>query len=70
MVPRQPRRGLLLSDVALEVWGDPIGHSLSPAMHTAAYALLGWAWTYGRRRVDEASFAGELAAIGADHRGL
>ena len=55
---------------ALEVWGDPIGHSLSPAMHTAAYASLGWEWTYGRRRVDEASFAGELAALGADHRGL
>lgn len=56
--------------VALEVWGDPIGHSLSPAMHTAAYALLGWDWTYGRRRVDEASFADELASLGPEHRGL
>ena len=56
--------------VALEVWGDPIEHSLSPAMHTAAYALLGWDWTYGRRRVDEASFADELASLGPEHRGL
>lgn len=56
--------------LALEVWGDPIGHSLSPAMHTAAYALLGWDWTYGRRQVDEASFPGELASLGPAHRGL
>lgn len=70
MVPRQPRRGLLLSDVALEVWGDPIGHSLSPAMHTAAYGFLGWNWTYGRRRVDELSFPTELSGLDAAHRGL
>ncbi|MCM3696683.1 shikimate dehydrogenase family protein [Microbacterium oleivorans] len=56
--------------VALEVWGDPIEHSLSPAMHTAAYALLGWEWTYGRRRVDEASFPAELASLGSEYRGL
>ncbi|CAL4859746.1 shikimate dehydrogenase [Microbacterium sp. MM2322] len=55
---------------ALEVWGDPIGHSLSPAMHTAAYAFLGWDWTYGRRRVDESTFAAELASLDPAHRGL
>jgi shikimate dehydrogenase len=54
----------------LEVWGDPIAHSLSPALHTAAYRELGWDWDYGRRRVDETSFANELASLGADHRGL
>lgn len=53
-----------------EVWGDPIAHSLSPALHTAAYRRLGWAWQYGRRRVDEAAFATELAGLGADYRGL
>lgn len=55
---------------ALEVWGDPIAHSLSPALHNAAYARLGWDWTYGRRRVGEADFARELAALGPDVRGL
>lgn len=55
---------------ALEVWGDPIDHSLSPALHAAAYALLGWDWTYGRRRVDEARFIDELDAQGPHLRGL
>lgn len=44
----------------LEVWGDPIDHSLSPAIHRAAYAHLGWEWEYGRRRVGTAHFAAEL----------
>lgn len=55
---------------ALEVWGDPIAHSLSPALHNAAYAELGWDWTYGRRRVDEEAFATELAGLGDGYRGL
>lgn len=56
---------------ALEVWGDPIDHSLSPALHTAAYAELGWEdWTYGRRRVAAADFARELATLGPEYRGL
>ncbi len=45
----------------LEVWGDPIDHSLSPALHRAAYAHLGWDWEYDRRRVGVAEFAAELA---------
>jgi shikimate dehydrogenase len=54
----------------LEVWGDPIAHSLSPALHAAAYDRLGWDWTYGRRRVNEGEFAAELAGLGPDFRGL
>ncbi len=54
----------------LEVWGDPIAHSRSPQLHAAAYRLLGLDWTYGRRRVSEASFAGELAALDDGYRGL
>lgn len=54
----------------LEVWGDPIAHSLSPRLHSAAYVALGLDWSYGRRRVDEASFARELAAVDASYRGL
>lgn len=55
---------------ALEVWGDPIAHSLSPRLHAAAYAQLGYDWTYGRRRVDEAGFDRELAGLGSEFRGL
>lgn len=54
----------------LEVWGDPIAHSRSPQLHAAAYELLGLDWTYGRRRVDEAAFPGELAALDDTWRGL
>ncbi|MFV0532575.1 MAG: shikimate dehydrogenase [Cumulibacter sp.] len=39
------------------VIGSPIDHSLSPALHTAAYADLGLPWRYTRRDVP----AGELA---------
>ncbi|WP_292835786.1 shikimate dehydrogenase [Microbacterium sp.] len=42
--------------IRLEVWGDPIDHSLSPVLHRAAYAQLGWEWRYDRRRVDAAGF--------------
>lgn len=59
-----------MSDAALEVWGDPIEHSLSPALHSAAYRQLGWDWTYGRRRVGEAAFGAELAASTPALRGL
>lgn len=54
----------------LEVWGDPIAHSLSPALHAAAYRQLGWDWTYGRRRVDDAHFRDELGGLGPEYRGL
>ena len=54
----------------LEVWGDPIAHSRSPQLHAAAYTVLGLDWTYGRRRVDEASFGTELAGLDATWRGL
>lgn len=54
----------------LEVWGDPVDHSLSPALHGAAYRLLGLDWSYGRRRVDERGFAAELSGLGPEYRGL
>lgn len=54
----------------LEVWGDPIDHSLSPALHAAAYRCLGIDWTYGRRRVTEATFHAELIAGRDRLRGL
>ncbi|GAA3902819.1 shikimate dehydrogenase family protein [Microbacterium invictum] len=59
-----------MAATSLEVWGDPIAHSLSPALHTAAYRHLGWDWTYGRRRVDEERFTAELAGLDDRFRGL
>jgi len=39
------------------VLGSPIGHSLSPVLHRAAYAALGLAgWTYQAIECDEAPF--------------
>lgn len=71
LVRRQPGFGVLTEGARrLEVWGDPIDHSRSPALHAAAYRVLGLDWTYGRRRVDEASFAGELAGLDRTWRGL
>lgn len=54
----------------LAVWGDPIGHSRSPALHGAAYALLGLDWQYGRQRVDVAGFPAALAELDDSWRGL
>lgn len=58
------------SGTHLEVWGDPVAHSRSPRLHAAAYDALGLDWTYGRRQVGEAAFAGELARLSPQTRGL
>ena len=53
-----PRERGLLSDAApgrrCAVVGSPIAHSLSPALHRAAYAELGLDWTYDPVEVDSA----------------
>jgi shikimate dehydrogenase len=54
----------------LGVWGDPISHSRSPALHEAAYAVLGLDWTYSRRRVTSADLVANLAALDGSWRGL
>lgn len=54
----------------LAVWGDPIGHSRSPQLHGAAYAHLGWDWTYERRQVDAGGFASALDSLDESWRGL
>ncbi|QMU98180.1 shikimate dehydrogenase [Microbacterium esteraromaticum] len=54
----------------LAVWGDPIGHSRSPELHTAAYRHLGLEWTYDRRRVDRTGFGTALRSLDDSWRGL
>jgi shikimate dehydrogenase len=47
------------------VLGSPIAHSLSPVLHTAAYAALGLGdWTYAAIECDEAGLPGVLAIPG------
>lgn len=55
---------------SLQVWGDPIEHSRSPLLHTAAYDALGLDWSYTRRQVSAAQFAGEFASLDSSYRGL
>jgi shikimate dehydrogenase len=52
------------------VLGSPIAHSLSPALHRAAYAELGLDWTYDAIDVDAPGLAGYLSGLDAGWRGL
>jgi shikimate dehydrogenase len=52
------------------VLGDPIAHSLSPALHRAAYAELGLDWTYDAHRVASGDLGAFLSGIDAAWRGL
>ena len=51
--------------------GSPIAHSLSPALHCAAYRELGLAdWSYQAIDCDEQGLAGLLGMLGPDWAGL
>src|SRR4051794_32875701 len=52
------------------VLGDPVEHSLSPALHRAAYAALGLDWTYDAVRVAAGDLATHVGGLGAEWRGL
>jgi shikimate dehydrogenase len=53
------------------VLGSPIAHSLSPALHLAAYQALGLSgWSYQAIECDEARLPGLLAECGPDWAGL
>lgn len=52
------------------VLGSPIAHSLSPALHRAAYASLGLRWTYEAIEVDAPGLAGFLAGLDRSWAGL
>lgn len=49
----------------LAVLGDPVSHSLSPAMHNAVLAALGLEGVYSRRRVDERGMTSAAAEMRA-----
>lgn len=61
---------MLTGPTRLAVWGDPIAHSRSPLLHSAAYGVLGLDWEYDRRRVDDARFDVEIETLDAAWRGL
>ena len=52
------------------VLGSPIAHSLSPAMHRAAYAELGLDWSYRAHEIGADELAGFLAEADPGLRGL
>jgi shikimate dehydrogenase len=52
------------------VIGSPIEHSLSPALHRAAYAHLGLNWTYDRVEVSEHELTSFVNGLDASWRGL
>jgi shikimate dehydrogenase len=51
-----------VSVTRVAVFGDPVAHSLSPAMHNAAFRALGLAWRYGKRRVPRSRLRAALGA--------
>jgi shikimate dehydrogenase len=52
------------------VLGDPIAHSLSPALHRAGYAAVGLDWSYDAVRVPSGGLEEFLAGLDATWRGL
>lgn len=63
MPSTEPRRAAVL--------GSPIAHSLSPALHRAAYAELGLDhWSYDRFEVDEAALPGFIEGLDSSWAGL
>lgn len=52
------------------VLGSPIAHSLSPALHRAAYRSLGLDWTYEAVEVDKGSLPGFLGSLDGTWAGL
>jgi shikimate dehydrogenase len=52
------------------VWGSPIHHSLSPALHNAAYKQLGLDAYYDLREVSVEHLATTLSEVSPEHRGI
>jgi shikimate dehydrogenase len=56
--------------VRAAVLGSPIAHSLSPALHRAAYEALGLDWTYDAIEVPAGSLQAFLDTLGPEWAGL
>lgn len=54
----------------LAVLGSPIAHSQSPALHAAAYGVLGLDWTYEAIEVQSGQLAEFITTRGPEWRGL
>jgi shikimate dehydrogenase len=54
----------------LAVLGSPIAHSLSPALHDAAYRALGLPWQYTATRIEAHELDGFLAGLTPEWLGL
>jgi shikimate dehydrogenase len=52
------------------VLGSPIGHSLSPVLHRAAYDALGLDWSYDAYDVREETLGDFVAGLPSEYRGL
>jgi shikimate dehydrogenase len=65
-VPVEPREPV----ARLAVLGSPISHSKSPALHAAAYRVLGLPWNYERVELTGATLPGFLRDLGDEWRGL
>jgi shikimate dehydrogenase len=65
-----PNRGSLGDVRRCAVLGSPIEHSLSPALHRAAYTQLGLDWTYDKLEIDQHRLASFVAGLDESWRGL
>lgn len=61
---------MLTAERRLAVLGSPIEHSKSPALHRAAYAVLGLPWRYDRVLVESGTLAGFIDGLDDEWRGL
>jgi len=69
--PEHQERDLIIAAQRAAVLGAPVAHSLSPALHRAAYRALGLDdWTYEAIECDEARLPGLLDSLGQDWAGL
>jgi shikimate dehydrogenase len=71
---RRERVVLRVTDAAvprrLAVLGSPIAHSKSPALHAAAYGVLGLEWDYSAIEVADGGLGAFLDGLDASWRGL
>jgi shikimate dehydrogenase len=67
----QPGKVLTAAPRHAAVLGSPINHSLSPALHAAAYSALGLSnWSYGAHEVKPPALCGFVTGLDAQWAGL